>query len=42
MTGVQPSYDKLLQLVLYAHLIEAVYERKLELGVRRSSIALPY
>ncbi len=41
MIGVQPSYDKLLQLVLYEQLIEAIFDRKLELISGASSIALP-
>ncbi|PKN72623.1 MAG: amino-acid racemase [Candidatus Cloacimonetes bacterium HGW-Cloacimonetes-3] len=41
MTGVKPTYDKLLQLVLYEQLIEAVFNRKLELISGASSITLP-
>ena len=41
MIGVKPTFDKLLQLVLYEQLIEAVFERGLELISGASSIALP-
>jgi predicted amino acid racemase len=41
MTGIQPTYDKLLQLVLYEQIIEATFQRKLELVSGASSITLP-
>lgn len=41
MYGVQPTYDKLIQLVLYQQLIEAKFKRKLALVSGASSIALP-
>lgn len=41
MTGVQPTYDKLLQLVLYDQIIESVFDRNLEIVSGTSSIALP-
>ena len=41
MTGVHPTYDKLLQLVLYEQIIEAIFNRKLEVVSGASSIALP-
>ncbi len=41
MTGIQPTYDKLLQLVLYQQLLEATFKRKLELVSGASSITLP-
>lgn len=41
MYGVEPTYDKLLQLNLYKELIEAKYGTKLELVSGGSSITLP-
>ena len=41
MFGVQPSYDKLLQLCLYKQLIEAKFDQKLELVSGGTSITLP-
>lgn len=41
MTGIQPTYDKMLQLVLYQQLLEATFRRKLELVSGASSITLP-
>jgi len=41
MMGIQPTYDKLLQLVLYQQLIEATFQRRLELVSGASSITLP-
>ena len=41
MYGVEPTYDKLIQLSLYTHLIEAKFNRKLELISGGSSITLP-
>lgn len=41
MYGVEPSFDKLIQLSLYAHLIEARFNRKLPLVSGGSSITLP-
>lgn len=41
MYGVQPTYDKLIQLVLYEQLIEAKFKQNLELVSGASSITLP-
>ncbi len=41
MYGVEPTYDKLIQLSLYKQLIEARFQRKLELVSSGSSITLP-
>lgn len=41
MAGVQPTYDKMLQLVLYQQLLEATLNRKLEYVSGASSITLP-
>lgn len=41
MFGVEPTYDKLLQLHLYKELIESKYDTKLELTSGGSSISLP-
>lgn len=41
MFGVQPSYDKLLQLCLYKQLIEVKFNQKLELISGGTSITLP-
>lgn len=41
MYGVEPTYDKLMQLNLYKELIEAKYGEKLELVSGGSSITLP-
>jgi predicted amino acid racemase len=41
MYGVQPTYDKLIQLVLYEQLIEAKFNRNLELVSGASSITMP-
>lgn len=41
MYGVEPTFDKLLQLTLYKQLIEAKYNTKLELISGGSSITLP-
>jgi predicted amino acid racemase len=41
MYGVEPTYDKLIQLSLYKQLIEAKFQRKLELVSSGSSITLP-
>lgn len=41
MYGVEPSFDKLIQLSLYTHLIEAQFNRKLPLVSGGSSITLP-
>lgn len=41
MYGVQPTYDKLIQLVLYKQLIEAKFKRNLELVSGASSITIP-
>lgn len=41
MIGIQPSYDKLLQMVLYEQLIEAVFKQKVKLVSGASSITLP-
>ncbi len=41
MYGVEPTYDKLIQLSLYKNLIEAKFNKKLELVSGGSSITLP-
>ncbi len=41
MYGVEPTYDKLIQLSLYTRLIEAKFNKKLELISGGSSITLP-
>lgn len=41
MYGVEPTYDKLIQLCLYEQLIEAKFDRNLELVSGGSSITLP-
>ncbi|MCF7918336.1 MAG: alanine racemase [Candidatus Cloacimonetes bacterium] len=41
MYGVEPSYDKLIQLSLYRQLLEAKFDRKIELISGGSSITLP-
>jgi len=41
MYGVEPTYDKLIQLSLYTHLIEARFNKKLELVSGGTSITLP-
>ena len=41
MYGVQPTYDKLIQLVLYEQLIEAKFNQNLELVSGASSITMP-
>lgn len=41
MYGVEPSYDKLIQLSLYCQLLEAKFNRKIELISGGSSITLP-
>ncbi len=41
MTGIKPSYDKLLQLVLYEQIIDARFNRRLDLVTGASSITLP-
>lgn len=41
MHGVEPTFDKLIQLSLYAHLIEAQFNKKLPLVSGGSSITLP-
>jgi predicted amino acid racemase len=41
MYGVEPTYDKLIQLSLYTHLIEVRFNKKLELVSGGSSITLP-
>jgi predicted amino acid racemase len=41
MYGVEPTYDKLIQLSLYEQLIEAIFNHKLELVSGGSSITLP-
>ena len=41
MYGIEPTYDKLIQLSLYKNLIEAKFDRKLELVSGGSSITLP-
>lgn len=41
MYGIQPTYDKLIQLVLYEQLIEAKFKRQMELVSGASSITMP-
>ncbi len=41
MYGVEPTYDKLVQLSLYKRIIEAMFDEKLELISGGSSITLP-
>lgn len=41
MYGVEPSYDKLIQLSLYREILEAKFNRKIELISGGSSITLP-
>ena len=41
MYGVEPTYDKLIQLSLYKHLIDARFNKKLELISGGTSITLP-
>jgi predicted amino acid racemase len=41
MMGIRPTYDKLIQLVLYEQLIEAKFKHDLELVSGASSITLP-
>ncbi|MDD2229153.1 MAG: alanine racemase [Candidatus Cloacimonetes bacterium] len=41
MMGIRPTYDKLIQLVLYKQLIEAKFKQDLELVSGASSITLP-
>lgn len=41
MYGIQPTYDKLIQLVLYEQLIEANFKRNLELVSGATSITMP-
>lgn len=41
MYGIQPTYDKLIQLVLYKQLLEAKFKRPLELVSGASSITIP-
>jgi len=41
MYGIQPTYDKLIQLVLYEQLIEAKFNQNLELVSGASSITMP-
>lgn len=41
MYGVEPTFDKLIQLSLYAHLIEAKFDHKLNVVSGGSSITLP-
>jgi predicted amino acid racemase len=41
MYGVEPTYDKLIQLALYEQLLEAKFDRNLELLSGGSSITLP-
>jgi predicted amino acid racemase len=41
MYGIKPTYDKLIQLVLYRQLLEAIFKRKLELVSGASSITIP-
>ncbi len=41
MYGIQPTYDKLIQLVLYRQLLEAKFKHKLELISGASSITIP-
>lgn len=41
MYGIEPTYDKLLQLCLYKQLLEEMFDKKLELISGGSSITLP-
>ncbi|MBW6514419.1 MAG: alanine racemase [Candidatus Syntrophosphaera sp.] len=41
MYGIQPTYDKLIQLVLYKQLLEAKFKRNIELVSGASSITIP-
>lgn len=41
MTGIKPTYDKLIQLVLYEQLLEAKFDHNLDLVSGASSITLP-
>ena len=41
MYGIQPTYDKLIQLVLYEQIIEAKFERSIELVSGATSITMP-
>ncbi len=41
MLGITPTYDKLIQLVLYQQLLEVMFKRKLPLVSGGSSISLP-
>lgn len=41
MYGIQPTYDKLIQLVLYEQIIEAKFKRTMELVSGASSITMP-
>jgi predicted amino acid racemase len=41
MYGIEPTYDKLIQLSLYKRLIEAMFQQKLDLISGGSSITLP-
>jgi len=41
MYGIQPTYDKLIQLVLYEQIIEAKFKRSMELVSGASSITMP-
>lgn len=41
MYGIQPTYDKLIQLVLYGQIIEAKFQRSMELISGASSITMP-
>jgi predicted amino acid racemase len=41
MYGIQPTYDKLIQLVLYKQLLESKFKRPLELVSGASSITIP-
>ncbi len=41
MYGIEPTYDKLIQLSLYKNLVEAKFDHKLELVSGGSSITLP-
>jgi len=41
MYGIEPTYDKLIQLSLYERLLEAMFDRKIDLISGGSSITLP-
>jgi len=41
MYGIQPTYDKLIQLVLYEQIIEAKFKRSMEMISGASSITIP-